>query len=226
MSCDETNAPLASEEDLHDNTQYSVDHCGSYSDCADDMDVKKGLLRDVQNENECSVIVKQPRKDSKHTPNLCSARNSCQSKEDSYNDEFHRATRPHKEISKTGAIGRKLYWKYVHAGASPFGIIILAISTIASHASFRFADSWLGVWTNNERMIYMHNLTTLIEQYNTNGSDTNPKMEEFNKINEYYLVVFCLSVLAMIVFCYLMIYRFFIMCINASRNLHNQMFTR
>ena len=218
----EIKAPLASQEDLNDNIKYS-------DDLSDDIDIKRGLLQDSQEENKYEVIIKQPSPECNHTKEHSTTANSGDERRDSQNEKSYKAERLDKEISKTGSIGKKLYLSYVHAGASLFGIMVLIITTMVSHALFRFTDSWLSVWTNKERVLYMHNLTSFIEQYNGNGSmpsDIDLNIEEFNNINEYYLVVYGSSVLALIACCFVMIYRFFIMCINASRNLHNQMFNR
>ena len=187
------------------------------------MDIKTGLLKNSQKENnKFTIIVKQPDLKVKHT------------KEESIKgivrlgekDKSEKGERADKEVSKAGAISANLYWNYAHAGTTLFGILIILFSTVTSHALFRFTDLWLGVWTSNDRLLHMRNLTNAaVEQYN-NTSDFEQPLEQFNRINEYHLMVYCFSVLTLMVSCLFMISRFFIMCIDASRKLHNQMFSR
>ena len=107
--------------------------------------------------------------------------------------------------------------------------MILVISTLITHGLFRFADAWLGVWTSNDVLSQMSNLTLYMEENEENAESdnlVNSGVEKFNQINNYHLLVYCCSVAGIIVFCYVMILRFFVMCISSSKKLHNQMFNR
>ena len=82
----------------------------------------------------------------------------------------------------------------------------------------RFADVWLSVWTENKELRKMSNITFNVLEGEFPSSKTNLRIEEFNAINYYYLIVFCSSVAGLILFTSIMICRFFIMCINASKS--------
>ena len=64
------------------------------------------------------------------------------------------------------------------------------------------------------------------EDENISSDNADLMIKKFNAINYYYLAVFCSSVIGGIIFTYSMVYRFFMMGINASKNMHNQMFRR
>ena len=120
----------------------------------------------------------------------------------------------------------KLYWKYAHVGATWIGLTILIISTLTATGLLRFVDAWLSIWTADKELRKMSNITFNVLESEFPSSKTNLRIEEFNAINYYYLIVFCSSVAGLILFTSIMICRFFIMCINASKKLHNQMFSR
>ena len=227
----EMDAPLASEEDLNDSSMNRFIGV-SRTSCDEDVDVKTGLLKNLQLESDWSVITKRRNQTDQHAQkqNIVLI-NGNVNKEPIQEKRSYRTEKLGIEVSKVGAVNIKLYWKYVRAGATFFGIGVFIISTLISHGLFRFADSWLGVWTNNERLIEMHQLTSYFnasreDKNSSYDGDLNPEIQKFNSINYYYLIVYCSSVLGIIVFTYIMIYRFFIMCISASKNLHNQMFNR
>ena len=170
-------------------------------------------------------MVKQPDKENFKSSNSNGNINDISHGKETTADQLEKGT------PKVGSISIDLYSRYVRAGASIFGIAILFLSTIMCHGLLRFADAWLGVWTSNERLDHMRNLSSLINDANDDNkiqslNESEKIIEEFNTINYYYLIVFSSTVLAIIISTYLMIYRFFITCITASKNLHDQMFTR
>ena len=210
--CNELDAPLASQEDLYDPLWHQ--------NFNNEVDVNTSLLQNSQNKNDKFIVmVKQTNVKVERSKEELSK----EIQEIRQKSIHEKAESPDRDVTKSGAISGRLYWSYAHAGTSLFGILIFLFSTLVSHGLFRFTDSWLGVWTSNERLVHMQNLTNAIELYNT--SDLRP-LEQFNRINEDHLMVYCFSVLTLIVSCLVMIARRFIMCIDASRTLHNQMFSR
>ena len=226
---DEIVAPLASQENFNEDMKYS-EHLSAQIYCDDDVDIKKCLLKNFQQANKCSVIIQQPNiTHSQATDKNGYLGNGIAKKENIDDTQKLIGDQRRKEISKIGSVDFNLYWRYVRAGSSIFGITILILSTLMSHGLFRFMDSWLSVWTSNERLYQMNNLTSSYDEHTDDEKppiEGNRRMQEFNKINHFYLIVFCSSVVGLIFFCYVMIIRFFLMCISASRNLHNQMFSR
>ena len=83
--------------------------------------------------------------------------------------DIEKVEHKNKEVSRVGSINTKFYWKYVHAGTSGFGVVILVISTLMTHGLFRFADAWLGVWTSNDVLSQMSNLTLYVEENEQNA---------------------------------------------------------
>ena len=220
---DESEAPLASVEDLNDQIYDLDDPSETYFD--ESNDATKSLLNRCKLDNNISVMVKQPDKGNFNSSSINANVNNVSHGKETTTDQLEKGT------PKVGSISLDLYSRYIHAGASIFGIAILFISTIMCHGLLRFADAWLGVWTSNERLNQMRNLSFLINEVNEDDkihslNKTEKVIEEFNSINYYYLIVFSSTVLAIIISTYLMIHRFFITCITASKNLHDQMFTR
>jgi hypothetical protein len=146
------------------------------------------------------------------------------------NDNLHNTVQQFREVSKVGSVNKQLYWRYVKAGSTFLTITVLIISIILSQGSVRFADSWIGIWTSNEILIQMKNLSIYFDKNNDDGNislvNSNLKIQEFNEINYYYLGVYCSLVSGSIVASYVMVYRIFMMGISASKNMHNQMFRR
>ena len=139
--------------------------------------------------------------------------------------------RSRKEESKVGSVSLDLYWKYIKAGSSPVGIATLIVSTLVSHGLYRFADAWLGIWTNKDVTGRLRELSLSLHSSNDSGEWSKPqvaglKEEEYNNINYFYLTVYGSSVLTMIFSTFYMRYSFFRICNTSSYNLHNNMFER
>ena len=86
----EIKAPLASQEDLNDNIKYS-------DDLSDDIDIKRGLLQDSQEENKYEVIIKQPSPECNHTKEHSTTANSGDERRDGQNEKSYKAERQDKE---------------------------------------------------------------------------------------------------------------------------------
>ncbi|CAL8127054.1 unnamed protein product [Orchesella dallaii] len=56
----------------------------------------------------------------------------------------------HEEATTAGEIGLPLYWKYISAGASCFGLLLLFSSNILVQFLFSGSDYWLQYWTKME----------------------------------------------------------------------------
>ena len=225
----EHEAPLASQEDLNDAIDTLDETFENYYDDSDELN--QSLLRQRKSENSITVVVKQPNheiinqgKSNGNISNICSKEDNSKKENKATVDELDKGS------PKVGSVSIKLYSRYIHAGASIFGIMVLVIATFMSHGLLRFADAWLGVWTSNERLNQMQNLSSLMNKNNNltflSPNKLDPVIEEFNSVNYFYLAVFCSTVICIIISTYLMIYRFFITCITASKNLHDQMFSR
>jgi len=52
----------------------------------------------------------------------------------------------HDEFTTSGDIGLSLYWKYISAGASCFGLLLLLASNILTQFLFTGSDYWLQYW--------------------------------------------------------------------------------
>ena len=226
---DESDAPLASQEDLNDVNEEPDDLTELYLD--DSNDANKCLLHHRNSKNNIAVVLKQPKqeninqtKSNGHISNIALRSDKRPKKNVAAADHLDKGT------PKVGSVSIKLYSRYIHAGASIFGILVLVISTLMSHGLLRFADAWLGVWTSNERLNQMQNLSSSIHNNNNlsvlASNEMDQVIQEFNATNYFYLVVFCSTVIGIIISTYLMIYRFFVTCITASKNLHDNMFSR
>ena len=226
----EVDAPLASQEDIVETDRHPENLLHDIDNYDDDRDVQKGLLHDFDDEEKLSIVVRQPMlRNIQHEKGANNINNGYIKNDSIDNKDNEKVEHKNKEVSKVGSINAKFYCKYVHAGTSIFGVVILVISTLITHGLFRFADAWLGVWTSNDVLSQMSNLTLYKEEneeHTESDSLVNSGVEKFNQINNYHLIVYCCSVLGIIVFCYVMILRFFIMCISSSKRLHNQMFNR
>ena len=226
----EVDAPLASQEDIVDTDKHPENSFHEIDNYDDDLDVQKGLLHDFHDEENFSIVVKQPMlRNIQHEKGTSNMENGYIKKDSIDKKDIEKVEHKNKEVSRVGSINTKFYWKYVHAGTSGFGVVILVISTLITHGLFRFADAWLGVWTSNDVLSQMSNLTLYMEENEENAESdnlVNSGVEKFNQINNYHLLVYCCSVAGIIVFCYVMILRFFVMCISSSKKLHNQMFNR
>ena len=226
----EVDAPLASQEDIVETDRHPESLLHDIDNYDDDRDVQKGLLHDFDDEEKLSIVVKQPMlRNIQHEKGANNINNGYIKNDSIDNKDNEKVEHKNKEVSKVGSINAKFYWKYVHAGTSIVGVVILVISTLITHGLFRFADAWLGVWTSNDVLSQMSNLTLYKEEneeHTESDSLVHSGVEKFNQINNYHLIVYCCSVAGIIVFCYVMILRFFIMCISSSKRLHNQMFNR
>lgn len=226
---DESEAPLASQEDLNDGNEDPDDLTELYFD--DSNDANKSLLHHRNSKNNISVALKQPKQENiNQTKSNGNISNMALKNDKSKKKNVATEDQLDKGIPKVGSVSIKLYSRYINAGASIFGILVLVTSTLMSHGLSRFADAWLGVWTGNERLSQMQNLSSLIHNNNNHSIFASNEMdqvtEEFNTINHFYLIVFCSTIIAFIISTFLMIFRFFITCITASKNLHDQMFSR
>ena len=226
---DESEAPLASQEDLKDANEEPDDLTELYF--GDSNDANKSLLHHRNSKNNISVVLKQPKQENiNQTKSNGNISNMALRNDKSAEKNVSTVYQLDKGTPKVGSVSIKLYSRYIHAGASIFGIFVLVTSTLMSHGLLRFADAWLGVWTSNERMNLMQNLSSLIHNNNNHSilasNEMDQVIEEFNTTNYFYLIVFCSTVIGIIISTYLMIYRFFVTCITASKNLHDQMFSR
>ncbi|CAG2163511.1 unnamed protein product, partial [Oppiella nova] len=108
------------------------------------------------------------------------------------------------ESKATGAIDARVYWDFVRAGAGPFLMIMMLLSTFISQGLFHYSDIWLTDWTNAE--------------------DARNISLEYDQTNN--IIIY--SVLVATTFITLIIRSgtFFMMCIIASVNLHNSIFFR
>ena len=225
----EGDAPLAWKEDIVETDKHPEDSFHDIDNYDDDVDVQKALSDHFHDEEKVSIVVKQPTSTNIQHEKGSNMENSYIKKDSIDKKDSQKTEQKNKEESKVGSINMKFYWKYIHAGTSIFGVVILVISTLISHALFQFADAWLGVWTSNEILSQMSNRTFYMEEnkeYDNSDSWVIWGNEKFNQINNYHLIVYCCSVAGIIVFCHVMILRFFAMCIGSSEKLHNQMFNR
>ena len=216
---------LASQETHISDMNVANNYSGSFWD--DGVKAKTGHFQKFWRKNKYSITAKQPNLSNKQYLKKESIvkHNSSVNKNRSEKNHLDEIENPRKEVSKSGSVNIQLYWKYIKAGASFLGITILLVSIIMSHGNIRFADSWLSIWTSNEILEHMKRLALNLN-IKSAADNVNLKIQEFNSINYYYLVVYGSAVLGSILFTYVMIYHFFITAISASKNLHNQMFSR
>jgi ATP-binding cassette subfamily C (CFTR/MRP) protein 4 len=141
------------------------------------------------------------------------------------------------EVSKIGNVSKNVYFGYLKSGANLCTGLVLTVATICTHGFFTLSDLWIAKWTNTEDVQleqYQHHLfnDTLLTMENVtmDPSLLNDELQkEFHHIqesNQFNLMVYALLVLGLVIACSVQTVQYYVICMNASRNLHNKMFNK
>ena len=129
------------------------------------------------------------------------------------------------ELSKTGTVSKDVYFGYFKAGANLCTGFIVIFATICTHSLYSLSDLWIARWTNSE--------DAQLDEYNHllhNSSDSNSTLQEnyheLEASNQFNLMIYGLLILGLIVFCSIQTIQYYLVCMTASRNLHNAMFEK
>ncbi|CAG2176224.1 unnamed protein product, partial [Oppiella nova] len=108
------------------------------------------------------------------------------------------------ENREVGSIGGHVYYEYVKAGAGPVLLTITLFTTLVSQGIFLYSDLWLTKFTGKN------------QKANAIDQDT----------QNFYVYVYSGLIGALFVTSLLRAITWFVMCMRASVNLHNSIFTR
>ena len=129
------------------------------------------------------------------------------------------------ELSKTGTVSKDVYLGYFKAGANLCTGFIVIFATICTHSLYSLSDLWIARWTNLE--------DAQLDEYNHllhNSSDSNSTLQEnyheLQASNQFNLMIYSLLILGLLVFCSIQTIQYYLVCMTASRNLHNAMFEK
>ncbi|XP_064120685.1 ATP-binding cassette sub-family C member 4-like [Macrobrachium nipponense] len=149
--------------------------------------------------------------------------------DDNANNEQPEREQPDSEVRSKGSVKGEVYVKYCRAGGSWCLIIILFILNVTTQVLFSGTDYWLSYWTNGEQkrgqLVIKGNETEL----HFSGNDSTFSYEDA-PIPKGYLdtmtnVYVYTGMIAGLFFLSLgRTILFFVMCMTASRTLHNRMF--
>lgn len=126
------------------------------------------------------------------------------------------------ELISKGSMSKKLFWKYIRSGASVPTLLCLTCIIVLSLLCGCATDYWLGYWIRQkETLIRLKNL----EQNTTKVSATVVPETTNYLSNEMALMIYGLLVLSFIISSLGKNVIFYRICMSASRNLHNSMFS-
>lgn len=135
----------------------------------------------------------------------------------------------HEEMKTAGAVGGSVYKAYIKAGSGPILQIILFLSYIATQSLFNGSDYWLSNWTDQEQQFIkdkklLENCSSENNQTETiyNNSTCNMTVHDVNR--DFNMYVYTGLIWGLFLLSLIRTIAFFMMCMKASINLHNNMF--
>ena len=101
------------------------------------------------------------------------------------------------------------------------------MATLCTHGCNTLSDLWISRWTNTEDT----QLQEFHHHLSENGTfETNLTLfEEFHDIeasNQFNLMIYGCLILGLVIFCAIQTIQYYIVCMTASKNLHNNMFEK
>ena len=129
------------------------------------------------------------------------------------------------ETAKLGTVSKHVYWGYVKSGANLCTGFILVLATICTHGCFSLSDMWIRRWTNTEDLQLQDYHHHEAEAVNSNETlvQALQRIEESNQFN---LMIYAILVLCLIIACGIQTVQYYVICMTASRNLHDRMFDK
>ncbi|XP_060603904.1 ATP-binding cassette sub-family C member 4-like [Ruditapes philippinarum] len=126
------------------------------------------------------------------------------------------------EESHEKTVKLSAYSKYLHAGASTPILLIMVFAFFATQALFIFGDKWLSIWADEEEKKYAAIMTK--KKLLTEGF-ANVTVVTLPVVNtHFYISIYGIIAFAVIAFGLIRAKLFLEVTLNASKNLHNNMF--
>lgn len=140
------------------------------------------------------------------------------------NDDAIEEPKETEELMGTGSMKKSLFWKFFRAGGSIFSLLLFCIFLILGQFGSSGSDFWIAYWTKKEeiRLKYILN----INNSQTENSTLYFNDEEHNYFDKYIALWIYGGFISL---CVIMTtarnVMFYKICMNASKNLHNTMFS-
>ncbi|CAG2172915.1 unnamed protein product, partial [Oppiella nova] len=119
-------------------------------------------------------------------------------------EDYLHEPRIQEENREVGSIGGHVYYEYFKAGAGPILFTITLFSILLSHGILHYSDIWLTKWTDKNQ------IASVIDHDTRN----------------YYVYIYSGLIGALFVTALMRSTTWFMMCMQASVNLHNSIFSR
>lgn len=133
------------------------------------------------------------------------------------------------EARSTGSVKGRVYWSYMTAGAGPLLMPLLFVSSILAQAIFNGSDFWLTYWTSQSEGAAGAVALNVTEKtvLNITSQSTSAWTDWWSSLDPvtYNVVVYAIIIGGLILSSMARTVAFFVMCMRASVNLHNRMFS-
>ncbi|CAG9860399.1 unnamed protein product [Phyllotreta striolata] len=145
--------------------------------------------------------------------------------------KFGDETQEKDELIEKGVIKTKTYMAYWKDGGGWFFLLFTLSMFIIAQIASNAADLWLTNWTNVEKeriRIFEKNITSSNRTFN---GTVNHTLDATNlpdvdiKPKEYYMWIYTIFIFSSVIFLTLRSFLYYIICMKASKVLHNKMFT-
>ena len=127
------------------------------------------------------------------------------------------------ETAKLGTVSKHVYWGYVKSGANLCTGFILVLATICTHGCFSLSDMWIRRWTNTEDL-------QLQDYHHHSAMNSNEtlvqELQRIEESNQFNLMIYAILVLCLMIACGVSVIQYYVICMTASRNLHDRMFDK
>ncbi|XP_037285276.2 ATP-binding cassette sub-family C member 4 isoform X2 [Rhipicephalus microplus] len=140
------------------------------------------------------------------------------------------------ETRSTGSVKSHVYWSYMRAGAGPLLMPLLFVSSILAQAIFNGSDFWLTYWTgqseaaakaallNGTEMTAVGVIATVLNKTQGTTSTWTQWWSSLDTVT-YNVLVYAIIIGGLLLSSMARTVAFFVMCMRASVNLHNRMFS-
>ncbi len=131
------------------------------------------------------------------------------------------APKEQQEMAKIGTVSKDVYIDYVKSGANIFTGLVLFVASIGTHACATGSDLWISKWTNDEDLQLDE-----LHHHQNDSSSLNLEYKYIQETNQYNMMVYGILVLSLIFLCATMVVQYFLICMQASKTLHKNMFEK
>ncbi|XP_077867141.1 ATP-binding cassette sub-family C member 4-like [Saccoglossus kowalevskii] len=180
----------------------------------DDEEEKKRPLS-ISSSSECRLAV------SKSKSNLTSSKMSLSSLTSDFMPE-EPVAKMQEEERRTSTIGWRIYVEYFKAGGGALVFAVLLIINLFTQTVFVMSDWWLSVWANTEESNYAAEEAAFNSLNSTNETDI---FIYSNEDRDRYIYIYTALVLTVVIMGLIRAFLFYRVCVIASKNLHNSMFS-